>query len=115
MDEVIKTRNYQRYIMKDGTINICRTCHRPGKSFRHIVSGSFHLANGEYLQKMEVPCCMENPTFILENSCALLYWNRSIITDKYIVANIPDIVLVERVARRAVIVGITISHMMMLS
>ena len=36
--------------------------------------------------------------FVLENSCALLYWDRSIITDRYIVANRPDIVLVDRVA-----------------
>ena len=46
--------------------------------------------------------------FVLENSCALLYWDRSIITDRYIVANRPDIVLVDRVVRRAVI--ITIPH-----
>ncbi|CAH2208720.1 jg1395 [Pararge aegeria aegeria] len=51
MDEVIKTRNYRKHIMKDGTLDICRACHRPGESLRHIVSGCSHLANG----KMRTP------------------------------------------------------------
>ncbi|CAH2242583.1 jg2089 [Pararge aegeria aegeria] len=49
MDEVNKTRNYRKHIMKDGTLDICRAFHRPGDSLRHIVSGCYHLANGEYL------------------------------------------------------------------
>ncbi|XP_069358840.1 uncharacterized protein [Maniola hyperantus] len=47
---------------------------------------------------------------VLENSSALLYWDRSVITDRYIVANRPDIVLVDRSARRAIIVDVTIPH-----
>ena len=33
-DEVIKTNNYRKYIMKDGTVDICRACRRPGESDR---------------------------------------------------------------------------------
>ncbi|CAH0703386.1 unnamed protein product [Spodoptera exigua] len=29
MDEVIMTNNYRRFIVKDGTADICRACHRP--------------------------------------------------------------------------------------
>ena len=38
------------------------------------------------------------------------YWDRSIMTDRYIFANKPDIVLVYRVARRALIVDVIIPH-----
>ena len=51
MDDVIKTRNYQRNIMKDDTIDICRACHCPRETFKHIVSGCSHLDNGEYLHR----------------------------------------------------------------
>ncbi|CAH2233862.1 jg18646 [Pararge aegeria aegeria] len=51
-----------------------------------------------------------NPASVLENSRTLLYWDRTIITDRYITANRPDIVLVYRSVRRAIIVDITILH-----
>ncbi|CAH2243562.1 jg12873 [Pararge aegeria aegeria] len=130
MDEVIKTRNYRKHIMKDGTLDIGRACHRPGESLRHIVSGCSHLANGEYLHRhnqvarivhqqlalrfglidFEMPYYRYDPASVLENSSALLYWDRTIITDRYITANRPDIVLVDRSVRRAIIVDITIPH-----
>ena len=40
----------------------------------------------------------------------LLYWDKYIIIDKYIVANKPNIVLLDRVARRDVIVDIATLH-----
>lgn len=129
-DEVVKTNNYRRYIIKDGTVDICRACRRPGESIRHIVSGCSHLANGEYLHRhnlvariihqqlalqyalaeSEMPYYKYAPAPVLENSRALLYWDRSIITDRTIVANKPDIVLVDRSQRRAVLVDVTIPH-----
>jgi len=129
-DEVIKTNNYRKYIMKDGTVDICRACRRPGESLRHIISGCSHLANGEYLHRhnlvariihqqlalqyglveSEVPYYKYAPGPVLENGRALLYWDRSIITDRTIVANKPDIVLIDRSQRRAVLVDITIPH-----
>ena len=129
-DEVVKTNNYRRYIIKDGTVDICRACRRPGESIRHVISGCSHLANGEYLHRhnlvariihqqlalrydlaeSEVPYYKYAPAPVLENSRALLYWDRSIITDRTIVANKPDIVLVDRSQRRAVLVDVTIPH-----
>ena len=51
MDEVILTTNYWRYIIEDRTGDVCRACHRPGESIRHIINGCSRLANGEYLHK----------------------------------------------------------------
>ena len=129
-DEVIMTNNYRKYILKDGTVDICRACRRPGESLRHIISGCSHLANGEYLHRhnlvariihqqlavryglvgSEVPYYKYAPPPVLENGRATLYWDRSIITDRTIVANRPNIVLVVRSERRAVLVDITVPH-----
>ncbi|KAI8428025.1 hypothetical protein MSG28_002319 [Choristoneura fumiferana] len=129
-DEVIMTNNYRRYILKDGTVDICRACRRPGESLRHIISGCSHLANGEYLHRhnlvariihqqlalryglvdSEVPYYRYVPAPFLENGRATLYWDRSVITDRTIVANKPDIVLTDRSNRQAVLVDITIPH-----
>ncbi|XP_061704430.1 uncharacterized protein LOC133515871 [Cydia pomonella] len=129
-DEVMMTNNYRKYILKDGTVDICRACRRPGESLRHIISGCSHLANGEYLHRhnlvariihqqlallyrlvdREVPYYKYSPAPVLENSRATLYWDRSIITDRTIVANKPDIVIIDRSQRRAVLVDITIPH-----
>ncbi|KAI8424045.1 hypothetical protein MSG28_002675 [Choristoneura fumiferana] len=49
-------------------------------------------------------------TVVLENGRALLYWDRSVITDRTIVANKPDIVLTDRSNRQAVLVDVTIPH-----
>ncbi|CAB3260828.1 unnamed protein product [Arctia plantaginis] len=130
MDEVIMTNNYRKYILKDGTVDICRACHRPGESIRHIISGCSRLANGEYLHRhnqvarivhqqlalkyhlvnLEVPYYRYVPDPVLENGRATLYWDRSIITDRTIVANKPDIVVIDRLERRAMIVDIAVPH-----
>ncbi|CAH0678041.1 unnamed protein product [Spodoptera exigua] len=130
MDEVIMTNNYRRFIVKDGTVDICRACHRPGESIRHIISGCSRLANGEYLHRhnlvariihqqlalkyslveSEVPYYRYEPDPVLDNGHITLYWDRSIITDRTIVANKPDIVVVDRKERRAMIVDIAVPH-----
>lgn len=130
MDEVMMTNNYRKYIIKDGTVDICRACHHPGESIRHIISGCSHLANGEYLHRhnlvariihqqlalkyklveSEVPYYKYLPDPVLENGDVTLYWDRTIITDRTIVANKPDIVVIDRPSRRTMIVDITIPH-----
>lgn len=130
MDEVIKTNNYRKYIIKDGTLDICRACHQPGESIRHVISGCPRLANGEYLHRhnqvariihqqlalkyslvsTEVPYYRYMPEAVLQNDHATLYWDRSIITDRTIVANKPDIVLIDRSTRKAILVDIAVPH-----
>ncbi|KAI8431314.1 hypothetical protein MSG28_015859 [Choristoneura fumiferana] len=58
----------------------------------------------------EVPYYRYVPAPVLENGRATLYWDRSVITDRTIVANKPDIVLTDRSNRQAVLVDITIPH-----
>lgn len=127
-DQVVKTNNYRRYVIKDGTVDICRACHLPGETIRHITSGCSSLANTEYLHRhnqaarilhqelalkyglvgVRVPYYKYLPEPVLENDRARLYWDRSIITDRTIPANKPDIVLMDRSQSRVFLVDVTI-------
>uniref|UniRef100_A0A2H1WV36 SFRICE_037759 n=1 Tax=Spodoptera frugiperda TaxID=7108 RepID=A0A2H1WV36_SPOFR len=119
MDEVIHTNNYQKYIIKDGTVDICWAWHSPGESIRHIISDCGRLANSEYLHRHN------QVAKIIHQQLALHYRlvefevpnykyvpdpDRSTITDRTIVANKPDIVVINRLARRTVIIDIAIPH-----
>ncbi|CAG5021060.1 unnamed protein product [Parnassius apollo] len=129
-DQVIKTNNYRRYILKDGTVDICRACRHPGESLRHVISGCSALSNSEYLQRhnlvarilhqelalkyglvdRKLPYYKYLPEAVLENDRARLYWDRAIITDRTILANKPDIVLMDRAQSRIFLVDITIPY-----
>uniref|UniRef100_A0A2H1W769 SFRICE_026058 n=1 Tax=Spodoptera frugiperda TaxID=7108 RepID=A0A2H1W769_SPOFR len=110
-------------------ISLLKGCHSPGETIRHIISGCGRLANGEYLHRhnqvakiihqqlalhyqlveFEVPYYNYVPDPVLENGHITLYWDQSIITDRTIVANKPDIVVIVRQALRTII-NITIPH-----
>ncbi|CAG4944763.1 unnamed protein product [Parnassius apollo] len=129
-DQVIKTNNYRRYILKDGTVDICRACRHPGESLRHVISGCSALSNSEYLHRhnlvarilhqelalkyglvdRKLPYYKYLPEAVLENDRARLYWDRAIITDRTILANKPDIVLMDRAQSRIFLVDITIPY-----
>ncbi|XP_045541510.1 uncharacterized protein LOC123723010 [Papilio machaon] len=75
MDEVIKTNNYRKYIMRDGTLDVCRLCHCPGESLRHVTSGCSRLANSEYLHRHNSPRALQVrmiPTHEAEAAVALV-------------------------------------------
>lgn len=127
-DQVIKTNNHRRFILKDGTVDICRSCHLPGETIRHITSGCSALANTEYLHRhnqaakiihqeialkyglvtARVPYYKYAPEPVLEDDRIRLYWDRPIITDRSFQYNKPDIVMMDRVQSRVFLVDITI-------
>ena len=74
------------HTMKDGTINICWACHRPGDYPTYPIcvymSGCSHFPNGEYLHIYNQVAKIHeklgllsyytyNLTSVLENSCAI--------------------------------------------
>ncbi|XP_022836903.1 uncharacterized protein LOC111364281, partial [Spodoptera litura] len=129
-DQVIRTNNYRKHILRDGTADICRLCRRPGESLRHVTSGCSMLANTEYLHRhnqaarilhqelalkyglieQRLPYYKYQPDAVLENDRAKLYWDRPIITDRTILANKPDIVLMDQTESRVFLVDITIPY-----
>jgi hypothetical protein len=110
-DQVILTRNYKKYILKQPNIDeLCERCGKESKTIRHIIAAYEQLAPTEYLkrhvglvkiihQKLEEaaelikeksPYYKYTQATVLESDNFKLYWNRSILTDKTIPFNRPE-------------------------
>jgi hypothetical protein len=48
-DRVIRTKNYERHILKMATVDKCRKCGMSGESIEHIMCGCSALSNSAYL------------------------------------------------------------------
>lgn len=127
-DKIIRTRNYEKFIMKLDIIDKCRKCGAQGETIEHITAGCPVLANTEYLQRHNQvakiihsrlalnhklllecqPYYKYSPLPILENAEYVLYWDRLVITDKTIDFNRPDILLINKTQKIAWIVDIAI-------
>nr|XP_018914170.1 PREDICTED: uncharacterized protein LOC109042060 [Bemisia tabaci] len=116
-DQVIRTRNYRKFVIKDGTVDdSCRKCHLCPETIDHITAGCRLLAGTEYtgrhnsvakiihqglslhrnlLDNMP-PYYEYNPESVLENDAYKLYWDFTIYTDKTIPHNRTDMVLLDK-------------------
>jgi len=116
-DQVILTRNYKKYILKQPNIDeLCRRCGKESETIQHITAACEQLAPTEYLKRhaglakiihqklAEAAELTEEknsyykytPAIVLENDNFKLYWNRSILTDKTIPFNRPDITFINK-------------------
>jgi ribosomal protein L37E len=51
-DQVIPTRNYKKYILKQLNIDeMCRRCGKESETIRHITAACEHLAPTEYVKR----------------------------------------------------------------
>lgn len=112
-DQVIATKNYKKAIEGLEMNDLCRACNRVYETISHIITGCSTLANTEYLRRhnltanivhqaialkyqlitTEQPYYKYNPPPVLEGNSIRLYFDHSILTDKKIPANRPDIVI----------------------
>jgi hypothetical protein len=113
-DQVILTRNYKKYILKQpNTDGLCRRCGKESETIQHITAACEQLAPTVYAKRRDgvgkvihqklteateliedkSPYYKYTPGNVLENDNFKLYWNRSIITDKTVPSNRPDITL----------------------
>ena len=131
-DQVINTRNYRKYILKDPTLmsDTCRKCNIHAETIDHITSGCKLLAATDYterhnnagkiihiniVKKLQLgditePYYKYSPQAVIENSSYKLYWDNPIHTDKTIVANRPDIVLIDKTRKKTYIIDIAIPN-----
>lgn len=117
-DRVVSTLNYRKHIIKDPAVtsDLCRLCNSTSESIEHVVSGCQYLAPKEYtvrhnnvakilhqklaldlgLLDLSVPYFKYTPQSVLENDGYRLYYDRTILTDRTVEHNRPDIVLVRK-------------------
>ncbi|XP_050549514.1 uncharacterized protein LOC126910674 [Spodoptera frugiperda] len=116
-DQVIDTANYQKYIIRRPNYNdSCRRCHGASETIQHITGACRAIAQTDYKHRHDqvaaiihqslaiqtklvsdkVPYYKYKPQAVLENEHFKLYWDRTIITDKTIYNNRPDITMLDK-------------------
>jgi hypothetical protein len=107
-DQVILTRNYKKYILKQPDTNeLCRRCGKELETIQHITAACEQLAATEYVKRhdglakiihqklAEAAELIDDkssyykytPTNVLANENFKLYWNCRILTDKTVPFN----------------------------
>lgn len=128
-DQVICTKNYKKYIIKDGTVNDkCRRCNTETENIQYIVTGCQTIANTEYKSRHDdvakilheilafnyqllterTPYYKYSTQKVLENEKAKIYWDRTLITDITISHNRPDITVIDRGQKKVFLIDVAV-------
>jgi len=132
-DQVILTtsRNYKKYILKQPNIDeLCRRCGKESETIQHITAAYEQLAPTEYLKRYDglakiihqklaeaaelmeekSPYHQYTPVSVLENDNFKQFWNRSILTDKTIPFNRPDITFMNKKTNNTFLIDIAVPN-----
>lgn len=129
-DQVIPTKSYLKYIVKDENITDtrCRLCNEANETIEHIIGSCKKMAPKEYtnrhnnvakiihnllalkynLATEDVPYYKYQPPSVMESSTITLYWDRELQTDHPITNNRPDIFIFERDKEAITLVDVAI-------
>ena len=125
-EQALNTRSIQAGIdhtIQDGR---CRLCKQATESVQHIVSGCSQLASKAYTERhnqvanivhraicnryglLQPTDWWEIPEKVVENDQAKVLWDFYLHTDKQVIANRPDIVVVDKINRTTTIIDIAV-------
>lgn len=132
-DQVIPTRNYQKHIIGDQSItnDFCRYGCQTAETIQHVTGGCQAFAANEYkerhdgaakilhqelamklglIQGKRLPYYQYTPETILEDNQHKLIWDRTLLTDQYVAHNRPDITIVNKNSKEAILIDIAIPN-----
>lgn len=131
-DQVIETRNYQKYICHIPNLptDKCRRCHSCSETIQHITGACKSIVQSDYKHrhdqvaaivhqhlafkfkfiKEKVPYYKYVPETILDSKDIKIYWDRTIITDKTIHFNRPDITLLNKIDKTVYLIDIAVCN-----
>ncbi|KAG6438507.1 hypothetical protein O3G_MSEX000022 [Manduca sexta] len=131
-DQTIETRNYQKHIIRLSSLptDNCRRCQSSPETIQHITSACKSIAQTDYKLRHDqvaaiihqhlaykfkfisekVPYYKYSPNSVLENNELRLYWDRTIITDKTIHFNRPDITIFHKSIKTVYLIDIAICN-----
>jgi len=109
---------------------LCRRCGKESETIQHISTACEQLASTEYVERHDglakiihqklaevaelieekSPYYKYTPANVLENDNFKLYWNRSILTDKTIPFNRPDITFMHKKAKITILIDIAVPN-----
>lgn len=127
-DKVMRTRNYEKHILKLNVEEVCRKCKASSETIEHIIGGCSALADTIYLArhnqvakiiylelakmcdlvKDSPPFFCYTPQPVLESNKYVLYWDRTMLTDKSCAHNRPDIVLIDKKEKIGALIDIAV-------
>ena len=126
-DQSLNTKAHKTHIMKISTDPRCRMCGSADETVAHILAGCSQLAGTQYLARhnevakiLHYNMCVEygvavpknywrhQPLNVTETSEMKLLWDYEIQTDRRIQARRPDLVLVNKTQRNAIIIDIAV-------
>ena len=127
-DQVLKTRNYEKVIIRCRPDDSCRVCGNDHETISHLISGCEQLAGTAYVERHDrvvkyIHWCLCKDLHVpelatswfnhklegfIEKDATQIYWERPIVTDRPITANKPDIVIVDRQSKLTLLVDISI-------
>ena len=129
-EQALPTRQIQTQIYNIRTDASCRLCKQAPESIQHIISGCKQLAGSAYTERHNHVAGMvyrslcaqydlsqphywwEIPDKVNENDQVKILWDFYIHTDKHVLANQPDIVVVNKSDKRAIIIDIALQCQM---
>uniref|UniRef100_A0A6P7FWF2 Uncharacterized protein LOC114334905 n=1 Tax=Diabrotica virgifera virgifera TaxID=50390 RepID=A0A6P7FWF2_DIAVI len=132
-DQVIPTRNYLKYIVKDPQFqnDKCRYGCQAQESIQHLTGGCQAFVGTDYkerhdsvgnilhqelanklglLQTDHLPYYQYVPDRMLENDNYKLYWDRTVLTDQTVAHNRPDLILFNKLTRQTTLIEVAIPN-----
>lgn len=128
-DQVIPTRTYVKHIMQQQIESTkCRLCNNAEETIQHLSSGCSQIAGTKYLARHnemgkvvhQLICLQEGllrcftphhlytPQALLENDNIKIYWDLTIVTDRGVEHNRPDMVVWNKTETTALIIDFAV-------
>ncbi|XP_044762004.1 uncharacterized protein LOC123319205 [Coccinella septempunctata] len=128
-DQVVPTRTYLKHILQQQVETTkCRLCNSAEETVQHLTSGCTTIANTKYLTRHDnmgkvvhqliclqkeliphfTPHHVYAPQTLKENEQFKIYWDLTIITDRRVVHNRPDMVIFDKVNKTAIIIDFAV-------
>ena len=125
-EQALSTRSVEAGIYKTRQDPRCRLCKEHPETVQHITSGCKILAGNKYTERhnqvagmvhrnickeyeLETPASRwEVPQRVVENKRAKILWDFPVQTDKHVIANRPDIVIIDKEKKTAMIIDVAV-------
>ena len=125
-EQALSTRSVEAGIYKTRQDPRCRLCKEHPETVQHITSGCKILAGNKYTERhnqvagmvhrnicieyeLETPASRwEVPQRVVENKRAKILWDFPVQTDKHVIANRPDIVIIDKEKKTAIIIDVAV-------